>query len=61
MWHVGSQAKAWVELPLRLIVASAFDSSLAPVGVLLAVLGMPYGNLRCLIFVGLMMQNVSGM
>ncbi|MDG1276762.1 MAG: DUF819 family protein [Algoriphagus sp.] len=42
------------------IVASAFDSSLAPVGVLLAVLGYAvgtYGAYLC----GLMMQYVSGM
>jgi uncharacterized membrane protein len=56
---VGSQANVGGAASAP-IVASAFDSSLAPVGVLLAVLGYAvgtYGAYLC----GLMMQYVSGM
>lgn len=56
---VGSQANVGGAASAP-IVASAFDSSLAPVGVLLAVLGYAvgtYGAYLC----GLMMQRVSGM
>ncbi|MFT5773996.1 MAG: putative membrane protein, partial [Algoriphagus sp.] len=56
---VGSQANVGGAASAP-IVASAFDSSLAPVGVLLAVLGYAVGTYGAYIC-GLMMQNVSGM
>jgi uncharacterized membrane protein len=56
---VGSQANVGGAASAP-IVASAFDSSLAPVGVLLAVLGYAIGTYGAYIC-GLMMQNVSGM
>jgi len=55
---VGSQANVGGAASAP-IVASAFDSSLAPVGVLLAVLGYAIGTYGAYIC-GLMMQNVSG-
>jgi uncharacterized membrane protein len=56
---VGSQANVGGAASAP-IVASAFDSSLAPVGVLLAVLGYAVGTYGAYIC-GLMMQNISGM
>ncbi len=56
---VGSQANVGGAASAP-IVASAFDSSLAPVGVLLAVLGYAVGTYGAYIC-GLMMQSVSGM
>ncbi len=56
---VGSQANVGGAASAP-IVASAFDSSLAPVGVLLAVLGYAVGTYGAYL-AGLMMQAVSGM
>jgi uncharacterized membrane protein len=56
---VGSQANVGGAASAP-IVASAFDSSLAPVGVLLAVLGYAVGTYGAYL-TGLMMQAISGM
>lgn len=56
---VGSQANVGGAASAP-IVASAFDPSLAPVGVLLAVLGYALGTYGAYL-TGLMMQAISGM